>query len=120
MLVKSVTGAVLAGGGGLSDLTTLETSKLETANGVGEFVQMDQGDTMPARASPGKSGTTSEFPEDNGEGKGGDKCKGLGEAQDGDTSTREIREGDRVCRGEQGSGISEGETRPGWAISWPG
>ena len=95
-------------------------SKSETADSAGEFVWMDQGDIVPAAASPGKLSTTLEFPEDDGEGKGGVGCKGLGETQGGDAGTGEVRKGDGVCRLERGSGMSAGETVPGWAVLWLG
>ena len=43
---------------------TLEMSELEVAKGVGEFVRMDQGETVLARASPGKLRMTSESSKD--------------------------------------------------------
>jgi len=95
-------------------------SKLETANSAGEFVRMDQGDTVLARASPGESGTASEFSEDNGEGKGEVKCEGLRETRGGDMSTGKVRKGDRDHRGEWGSRTSVGETGLGWAVLWLG
>ena len=99
---------------------TLEISKSKTANGVGEFVRMDQGDTVLAGASPGESGTTLEIPKDNGEGEGRVGCEGLGETRGGYVGTGEVRKGDRVCRGERGSGMSAGETGLGWAMLWSG
>ena len=91
-------------------------SESETANGAGEFIRMDQGETVPAGASPGESGTASEFSEDNGEAKGEAKCKGTSETRGGDLSTGKVRKWDGVCQGEWGSGTSTGETGPGWAV----
>ena len=50
-------------------------SESETAESAGEFIWMDQGDIVPAAASPGKLSTTLEFPKDDGEGEGGVGCK---------------------------------------------
>ena len=59
---------------------------------------MDQGETVPARASLGESGTTLEVPEDDGEGKGDVWRKGLGEVQGGVAGIGEVCKIDGVCQ----------------------
>ena len=94
-------------------MTTSEISESETADGVGELVRMDQGETVPARASLGESTTTSELSKEGEEGKGEAGCAGTGGSRDGDMSTGKVREGDGVCRRDWGSGMSMGETELG-------
>ena len=83
-------------------------SELETAEGAGEFVHTDQGETVPAGASPGESRTTSKVSEDKGEGRGEVGRKSLREIRGGVASIWELREVDGVCRSERGSGMLGG------------
>ena len=74
---------------------------------------MDQGEMVPAGASPGESSTTSELSKEDEEAKGEARCAGTGGSQDGDTSTGNVREGGGVCQGERGSRMSTGESEQG-------